>query len=83
MKKIFSSFKSFRSIYSKQIVKSQKFNHSHDHHGDISKCPYFQYQQQNTNLIRNKAPEFGGMAWWKDDFKKINLTDFQGTWVCL
>jgi hypothetical protein len=87
MKKVFSSLKYLYPrnglMLNRQIINTQKFNHSHDQSGDKGKCPYLHYQQSNTNLIRNKAPEFSGMAWWKDDFKKISVNDFQGKWVCL
>lgn len=55
--------------------------------------PFFKYtkffacqKEQNksaVNLIRRSAPQFSGMSWWKDDFKKISLEDFQGKWICL
>jgi hypothetical protein len=90
MKKVFSKFLSRNT---KQIVNFQKINFCHHKEdkqcpsgytkSDASICPYLNYQQLGYNLIRNNAPEFTGMAWWKDDFKKINLSDFKGKWVCL
>jgi hypothetical protein len=88
--------RSFNSLFQKQFINTQKVLFCHHQGGDKSKCPHEQYKQLNTsgcpylnyqqlgyNLIRNKAPEFSGMAWWKSDFKKVSLSDFQGKWVCL
>lgn len=57
----------------------------------FNKAPLFQtskffHHDANAHgvcLIRKQAPQFAGMSWWKDDFKKVALEDFQGKWVCL
>lgn len=43
-----------------------------------SGCPAFPIQ-----LVRNKAPEFKGKAWWNGEFKTINNDTFKGKWICL
>ncbi len=71
-----------KSSLNKQFLSFQKFSNHHNT-SNTTDCPYINYQQHGYNLIRNKAPEFSGMAWWKDGFKKVSLSDFQGKWVCL
>jgi hypothetical protein len=94
MKKIFSSYKSLYGSLTRPLLNTQKVKFCHHKveekpcpstfkKTDPSLCPYLNYQQFGYNLIRNQAPQFTGMAWWKDDFKKINLNDFKGKWVCL
>ena len=88
MRKLYASSKSlfqksFSNVFSnKQLVSIQKFSNHHKSE-DSSECPYLNYQNHGYNLIRNKAPDFSGNSWWKDQFKQIKLSDFQGKWVCL
>lgn len=81
MKRLYNS-KLFLSRNSRQLLNFQKFS-AHNNNSSTSDCPYINYQAHGYNLIRNKAPEFSGMAWWKNEFKKVSLADFQGKWVCL
>jgi hypothetical protein len=84
MRKLFTNSKILLSKNSlpKQLLTIQKFSNQHNS-SDSSDCPYLNYQQHGYNLIRNKAPEFSGMAWWKNEFKKVSLSDFKGKWVVL
>jgi alkyl hydroperoxide reductase subunit AhpC len=34
-------------------------------------------------VVRKPAPQFSGMAWTADGFKKISLSDYKGKWVVL
>jgi hypothetical protein len=84
MKKLFSQSKLLfsRNTLNKEFLSIQKFSNHHNS-SDSSECPYINYQNHGYNLIRNKAPEFSGTAWWKNEFKKVSLSDFKGKWVVL
>ncbi len=52
-----------------------RFNFCH-HHND--NCGHF-----SKTIVRKKAPDFAGNAYWNGEFKKLNLKSFEGKWVCL
>ena len=66
-------------MLSSKIFKASRFSMA------FNKSIYLfkQFSHHNHCLIRNKAPEFSGTAWWQNEFKKITLSQFNSKWVCL
>lgn len=60
-----------------------KFSFCHHQPTSSSKetCPYL--EEGKFAIVRQKAPEFKGMSYWNNEFKKISLNDFKGKYVVL